>query len=295
MNRNELKIFIILAVSLLIIPMALPYFLGGIVLPIWAYLIYAVIILVNASFFLINSLVLIDRILLSGKVARYIIYNIILLAAGLGIEYFAKIWFESFIYARGIKISEIISFETRIAQDATNILLGILSILASLAYSFSDKWKLAKFRYNEALNNNNNLKETVDNLKHQINSLKEENESIRQGSNKTQIISVKVDLMMRNIKVDDICYIECEGDYIHIHTSDGNSYMTLMRMKTMETLLPFDDFCRVHRSYIVNVNKVEALKDHKLYVSGKQIPLADSCKAAFFELLSHKTVSLHSR
>lgn len=294
MSRNGFSIFLVVTISFLIVPIVLPYLLGSIVLPIWAYLIYAVIVLVNAGFFLINSSILIDRILLSGKISRYVLTNFALLVAGLGIEYLCQLWFESFIEVKGVKVSDYISFETRIGQITTVALLGILSIAASLAYTFSDKWKLAKFRYNEALRNNSLLEDTVTDLENQVNSLKEENKTIRQNSDKTQIISVKVDMMMRNIKVDDICYIECEGDYIQIHTSDGNSYMTLMRMKTMESLLPFDSFCRVHRSYIVNVDKVEALKDRKLFVSGKQIPLADSCKAAFFEVLSHKTVSLKS-
>jgi len=294
MKRNRAISFITVHLSLLIIPMLLPFLLGGIVLPVWSYLIYTIVVVVNASLFLINSLFLIDKFLIRGKTALFILANIAILSISFGIETFSATKLGEFIVINGIPWYEIINHETIIGQIVTCFFWGIISIYASLAFSLSDEWKVAKLRYNDAMNTNSQLMNTVSELENKVSTLSKENESIRQNSNKASIISVKVDLMMRNIKIDDICYIESEGDYIHIFTADGKSYMTLMTMKNMEKMLPFDSFCRVHRSYIVNVERVSALKDRKLLVLEKQIPLADSCKAAFFEILSHKTVLLKS-
>ena len=80
--------------------------------------------------------------------------------------------------------------------------------------------------------------------------------------------------------------------------TDSSSLMTLMTLKSLERQLPFDRFCRVHLSWIVNVDKVSGIKSGKLLVGAPSspvvvaIPLSDSCKASFFELLSHRSIVL---
>jgi DNA-binding LytR/AlgR family response regulator len=105
-------------------------------------------------------------------------------------------------------------------------------------------------------------------------------------------ISVKIDLMKRKLLLDDILYVQSDGDYIIIHLAGGEAPMVLMTLKTLEKQLPFGRFCRIHRSYLVNLDKVEGLKGGKVYVAGEPLPLSDSCKADFFELLSHKSIVL---
>jgi DNA-binding LytR/AlgR family response regulator len=98
--------------------------------------------------------------------------------------------------------------------------------------------------------------------------------------------------MMTKVPLDDILYVKADGDYIVIHKADGKTLMTLMTLKSLEKQLPYDRFCRTHRSWIVNVDKVHGIRDGKLLVDGNVIPLSDTCKAAFFELLSHKSIFL---
>ena len=111
-------------------------------------------------------------------------------------------------------------------------------------------------------------------------------------SSKVEYLTVKVDLVSRRIKIADVLYIESEKDYIHINMVLGEDLMTLMTLKSVEKALPFDAFCRVHRSFIVNVDKVAGMRDKKLLLGDEEIPLSDSYKASFFELLSHKSLSL---
>ena len=98
--------------------------------------------------------------------------------------------------------------------------------------------------------------------------------------------------MMTKVPLDDILYVKADGDYIVIHKADGKTLMTLMTLKSLEKQLPFDRFCRTHRSWIVNVDKARGIRDGKILVGDAVIPLSDSCKAAFFELLSHKSILL---
>ena len=106
--------------------------------------------------------------------------------------------------------------------------------------------------------------------------------------------SPKRNLLKRNLRLDDILYVKSDGDYIVFHLSDGQAPMVLMTLKALEKNLPFGRFCRIHRSYLVNVEKVEGLKGGKVLLAGEALPLSDSCKAAFFEILSHRSLILNN-
>ena len=70
-----------------------------------------------------------------------------------------------------------------------------------------------------------------------------------------QTLFVKTEYKMVQLRLDQILYIEGVKDYVKIHTEDGASVMTLMSMKAIEETLPADRFVRVHRSFIVHVDK----------------------------------------
>ena len=61
------------------------------------------------------------------------------------------------------------------------------------------------------------------------------------------------------VPVADVLYFEAEGSYVNVHT-DGRTHLIRERMKVLEERLPPDQFCRVHRSTIVNLGHVEALE-----------------------------------
>jgi two-component system LytT family response regulator len=151
----------------------------------------------------------------------------------------------------------------------------------------SDEWRLAAFRYHEAEKSNRALERNVEQLQGQVDALK-------RPSPQKDSISVKIDLVQRKLPLDEILYIKSDGDYVVIHLVDGNAPMVLVTLKALEKQLPRDRFCRIHRSYLVNIGKVEGLKGGKVLVAGEPLPLSDSCKAAFFELLSHKSIVLQA-
>lgn len=81
-------------------------------------------------------------------------------------------------------------------------------------------------------------------------------------------IFVRADYRLNKINFDDIYYVEALKDYVVINTSD-NSYTTHTTMKEMVRILPAKDFVRIHRSFIVNLNKIYSIKYPDLVIEGK--------------------------
>ncbi len=79
------------------------------------------------------------------------------------------------------------------------------------------------------------------------------------------------------IALNDIEYIESLEDYIKINLINAKPILTLMPLKTVLEKLPANNFTRIHRSYIVNINKVQSVLNRKLTLSSStELPISDS-------------------
>ena len=89
---------------------------------------------------------------------------------------------------------------------------------------------------------------------------------------------IKVDGELRNIDFDDILYVAGMKDYVTVHLqSDDRPLVTHITMKAIEDLLPSDRFMRVHRSYIVALDKISAIDSYGDVLIGKTaVPVSDS-------------------
>jgi len=87
------------------------------------------------------------------------------------------------------------------------------------------------------------------------------------------------------VKYDDIMYVEALADYIMIFTED-NKYIVHSTMKGFQSRLPQDQFVRLHRSYILNINKIEAIENLFVLVNKKHIPIGASYKEDFLNRLN---------
>lgn len=92
--------------------------------------------------------------------------------------------------------------------------------------------------------------------------------SIIEKKDSKESIFVRADYRLNKIDFDDIFYVEALKDYVVINTSD-NSYTTHTTMKEMVRILPAKDFVRIHRSFIVNMNKIFSIKYPDLVIEGK--------------------------
>ena len=112
------------------------------------------------------------------------------------------------------------------------------------------------------------------------------------SANVPDSIFVKSDYKLIQILLKDILYIEGLKDYIRIQTEDKEGgILTLMSMKSIEDHLPGDIFIRVHRSYIVNINKIKTIERNRIVFGKLYIPISDSYKERFMELLDKRAIN----
>ena len=97
-------------------------------------------------------------------------------------------------------------------------------------------------------------------------------------------IYVKVNYEMMKINLKDIELIEALDDYIKIHIKPY-PVLTLMTLKGVLEKLPESAFTRIHRSYIIPINKVEKFSKNKVQVAGKEIPIGSSYADVYNKLL----------
>lgn len=104
-----------------------------------------------------------------------------------------------------------------------------------------------------------------------------------------EYIFIKSDQRLQKISFGEILYIEALADYVKIHTADKR-YITLQTMKNMEEKLPEKYFKRVHRSFIVSMDKIMAIVGGNVEVNGQRIPIGKNYKEAFYEAMQKNNI-----
>ena len=102
-----------------------------------------------------------------------------------------------------------------------------------------------------------------------------------------QFIFVKSDYKLVRIEIAEIQYIESLKDYIKIITGD-KPVVTLSSMKAIEEKLVAPDFVRVHRSFMVNLRKIQYIHRNFVKVGDKEIPIGDNYKESFLQVINQK-------
>jgi len=92
---------------------------------------------------------------------------------------------------------------------------------------------------------------------------------------------------MEKINLDQILYIENQKDYVKFHLEGiAEPVSSLMSMQSLEEKLSSRQFMRVHRSFIVNLDKVKTIERNCIVFGKEYIPVSDSYKDRFMEFLS---------
>lgn len=100
-------------------------------------------------------------------------------------------------------------------------------------------------------------------------------------------IFIKSGYRMEKIEFDDILYIENQKDYVKFHlNSQPEPVSSLMSMQSLEGKLPIKQFMRVHRSFIVNLDKIKTIERNCIVFGKEYIPVSESYKAKFMEFLN---------
>jgi DNA-binding LytR/AlgR family response regulator len=115
----------------------------------------------------------------------------------------------------------------------------------------------------------------------------QENLSQRVAEKQLDFIFVKTEKRLEKIMISDILYIEGMRDYLRIHTTH-KKIMTLQGFSELEQLLPSHLVCRVHKSYMVAINKIESIERSRIKIADQLIPVSETYKEAFLQLINSK-------
>jgi DNA-binding LytR/AlgR family response regulator len=100
-------------------------------------------------------------------------------------------------------------------------------------------------------------------------------------------IFVKVETKMVRVELDDILYAEGLKNYISIYTRTQR-IITLQTMKQLEETLPPNRFARVHKSYIVALDKINTIERQEIHIQDRVIPIGITYQEPFFKLLDSR-------
>lgn len=117
------------------------------------------------------------------------------------------------------------------------------------------------------------LKQAIDKANEALESDKQEVKVEEQG-----FVFVKDNGILKRISIEDILFLEAMGDYVKVHTSQ-KFHVVHATLKSIEEKLPASKFIRVHRSYIVAINKIDFIQEGTISIGKTSIPVADTHKS----------------
>lgn len=96
---------------------------------------------------------------------------------------------------------------------------------------------------------------------------------------------IKENKVIRKLQMDDIFLLESKGDYVKIYVA-GKNFVVHATMKMLEERLPPGKFMRVHRSFIVALDKIDYIEENTLYINNTPVPVSESYRGAFLKKLN---------
>lgn len=123
---------------------------------------------------------------------------------------------------------------------------------------------------------------------------KNEEPAVTSGTeNEVERIFVKTEYKLVQIELNRILYIEGLKDYVKIYLGgETHPVLSLISMKMVEDMLPSSRFVRVHRSYIVQPEKIKVIERNRIVFGKEYIPISDNYKQKFFDFLAQHSILL---
>ncbi|RBQ06644.1 LytR/AlgR family response regulator transcription factor [Pedobacter miscanthi] len=104
------------------------------------------------------------------------------------------------------------------------------------------------------------------------------NQSIAVDGNMSDYVFIRHSNIISRLKLTDILFFEATGDYVKVHTTK-QQYSIHSSLKTIEQKLPQNVFLRVHRSFIINLNKIDTAEGKTLVINHNLIPVSETYRA----------------
>ena len=114
-------------------------------------------------------------------------------------------------------------------------------------------------------------------------------EAVIASNLQNDFIFIKGDTKNKFIKVNynEILYIEGLKNYVSVYTANQR-IVTYQALRELETQLPRPPFYRVHKSYIVSIEKIKMIDGNSLYIGEQSIPIGDTYREEFFKIVREK-------
>jgi DNA-binding LytR/AlgR family response regulator len=106
-----------------------------------------------------------------------------------------------------------------------------------------------------------------------LSETKPEDEIQNKKTDSNGYISFRSDRKMIKVALSDILYIESIKDYIKVITA-SNTVITKQSISSVEEMLPAEMFIRIHRSYIVALNKIESYNNELVWIAKQELPIS---------------------
>jgi DNA-binding LytR/AlgR family response regulator len=100
-----------------------------------------------------------------------------------------------------------------------------------------------------------------------------------------EFVFIKDNGVLKRINVEDILFLEAMGDYVKVHTSQ-KFHVLHATLKSIEEKLPASKFIRVHRSYIVSINKIDFIQEGVISIGKGTVPVADTYRSTLNKRLN---------
>jgi two-component system, LytTR family, response regulator len=115
-----------------------------------------------------------------------------------------------------------------------------------------------------------------------VSSLREEKQTETPAAR--DIIFVKTEYKIVKLRLDDILYVEGLQNYVSIYTK-AERILSLKNIKKMEELLPSGQFVRVHKSYIISLDKIDSIERNRVFIGEAVVPVGETYKDNFMGMI----------
>lgn len=110
--------------------------------------------------------------------------------------------------------------------------------------------------------------------------------NLQVSQNDTDDIFIKKESRLIKISARDIVWVEALADYVNIYCANNERHTLLATMKLMEDKLKKTDFARIHRSYIIRLDKIKEIEENSVSINGKTLPISRGYKDNLFKKLN---------
>jgi DNA-binding LytR/AlgR family response regulator len=112
----------------------------------------------------------------------------------------------------------------------------------------------------------------------------------KSGAAETDHVFVNANYSLVKVMLHEIAYIEGLKDYARINMTNGNMVVTRLGLKVIEDKLDAGKFMRVHKSYIIALNKIDSVQKTQLTIQGREIPIGDRYRQSLQSYISSKNL-----